>query len=179
MCAVAKQPKRGPQRRSTRERSVVKQPPYLDLVTGEGVEHGGEGPHVETHNPRGGSSSVGYGKSETARRPVPSGACVNTGESGLEPQPWLSMGQSRRPIDSLSDGRSTTSRFNGTNGLPTSNDGLLGLNCGIDRANPTSGRDWVSVGGPAMVALPHGGRRSARCTQRLTCNGSGKGKGRS
>jgi hypothetical protein len=38
------------------ERGVVKQPPYLDLVTGEGVEHGGKGPNVGTHNLCGGSS---------------------------------------------------------------------------------------------------------------------------
>ena len=45
------------------------------------------------------------------------------------------------------------SRFNGTNGLPTSNDGLSGLNYGIDRANPVSYRDRISVGGPEMAAL--------------------------
>ena len=45
------------------------------------------------------------------------------------------------------------SRFNGTNGLPTSNDSLSGLNYGIDRANPAFYRDWMSAGGPAMVAL--------------------------
>jgi hypothetical protein len=56
MCAVDKQFERRSQRRSTLERSVVKQPPYLDLVTGEGVEHGGKGPNVGTHNLRGGSS---------------------------------------------------------------------------------------------------------------------------
>jgi hypothetical protein len=55
MCAVAKQFERIPQRRSTLERHVVKQPPDLDLVTGEGVEHGGKGPNVETHTLRGGS----------------------------------------------------------------------------------------------------------------------------
>jgi hypothetical protein len=55
-CAVDKQFERRSQRRSTLERSVVKQPPYLDLVTGEGVEHGGKGPNVGTHNLRGGSS---------------------------------------------------------------------------------------------------------------------------
>lgn len=87
------------------------------------------------------------------RRLVPSGACENTGESGLKPQPSLSVGQSRRPPDSLSDGRSTMSRFNGTNGLPKSSDGLSALNCGIDRANPASFRDRRSVGGPEMVAL--------------------------
>ncbi len=36
-CAVDKQSERMPHRRSILERSVVKQPPYLDLVTGEGV----------------------------------------------------------------------------------------------------------------------------------------------
>jgi hypothetical protein len=56
MCAVDKQFERMPQRRSILERDVVKQPPYLDLVTGEGVEHGGKGPDVGTHNLRGGSS---------------------------------------------------------------------------------------------------------------------------
>jgi hypothetical protein len=56
MCAVVKRPERIPQRRSTLERGVVKQPPYLDLVTGEGVEHGGKGPNLETRNPGGGSS---------------------------------------------------------------------------------------------------------------------------
>ena len=55
-CAVDKQCERRSHRRSTLERSVVKQPPYLDLVTGEGVKHGGEGPNVETHILRGGSS---------------------------------------------------------------------------------------------------------------------------
>jgi hypothetical protein len=55
-CAVDKQFERMPQRRSILERDVVKQPPYLDLVTGEGVEHGGKGPDVGTHNLRGGSS---------------------------------------------------------------------------------------------------------------------------
>ena len=56
MCAVVKQSERRSYGRSTLERGVVKQPPYLDLVTGEGVEHGGEGPNVETHTLRGGSS---------------------------------------------------------------------------------------------------------------------------
>jgi hypothetical protein len=56
MCAVVKQFERIPHRRSTLERRVVKQPPYLDLVTGEGVEHGGKGLNVGTHNLRGGSS---------------------------------------------------------------------------------------------------------------------------
>ena len=56
MCAVDKQSEKMPQRRSTLERDVVKQSPYLDLVTGEGVEHGGEGPNAETHNLCGGSS---------------------------------------------------------------------------------------------------------------------------
>lgn len=55
-CAVDKQSERRSHRRSTLERSVVKQPSYLDLVTGEGVEHGGEGLDVEIHNRRGGSS---------------------------------------------------------------------------------------------------------------------------
>src|SRR5512134_2929827 len=141
MCAVDKQSERMPQRRSTFERDVVKQPPYLDLVTGEGVEPGGEGPNAETHNLCGGSSEVGYGKSYTARRPVPSGACENTGESGLQPQPPPSVGQSRRPADSLCDGRSTMSRGNGTNGLPTSSDDLSARNYGIDRANPASCRE--------------------------------------
>lgn len=45
--------------------------------------------------------------------------------------------------------------------------------------NSTSGRERMSVGGPAMVALKHGGRRSARITQGLTRNGPGRGKGRS
>lgn len=153
MCAVVKQIERMPQRGPTLERSGVKQPPYLDLVTGEGVEHGGEGPNMETHNACGGSSEVGYGKSDTARRPVPSGACENTGERGLEPQPSPSVGQSRRPADSRRDGRSTMSRCNGTNGLPPSSDGLSKLNYGIDRANPAPYRDEMSVGGPAMVAL--------------------------
>lgn len=45
------------------------------------------------------------------------------------------------------------SRFNGTNGLPKSNDGLSALNYGIDRANPTSHREWMLAGGPEMVAL--------------------------
>jgi hypothetical protein len=56
MCAVVKQSERRSYGRSTLERGVVKQPPYLDLITGEGVEHGGKGSNVETHNPRGGSS---------------------------------------------------------------------------------------------------------------------------
>jgi hypothetical protein len=59
MCAADKQTERRFHRKSTLERGVVKQPPYLDLVTGEGVEHGGKGPHEETHNPRGGSSEAG------------------------------------------------------------------------------------------------------------------------
>jgi hypothetical protein len=37
VCAADKRPERIPHRRSTLERSVVKQPPYLDLVTGEEV----------------------------------------------------------------------------------------------------------------------------------------------
>jgi hypothetical protein len=37
LCAVVKQSERILHRRSTLERDVVKQPPYLDLVTGEGV----------------------------------------------------------------------------------------------------------------------------------------------
>jgi hypothetical protein len=37
MCAVDKQTERRFHRKSTLERGVVKQPPYLDLVTGEGV----------------------------------------------------------------------------------------------------------------------------------------------
>ncbi len=71
----------------------------------------------------------------------------------MKPQPSLLADQSFRSADSLSDGRSTMSRFNGTNGLPTSNDSLSGLNYGIDRANPAFYRDWMSAGGPAMVAL--------------------------
>lgn len=35
--------------------------------------------------------------------------------------------------------------------------GPLGLNCGINRANPTPRRAWVSVGEPVMAALQHGG----------------------
>jgi hypothetical protein len=62
------------------------------------------------------------------------------------------MGQNHRPPDSLSRGRSTTSRWNGTNGLPPFSDGLSGLHDGIDRATPISCRAWISVGGPAMVA---------------------------
>jgi hypothetical protein len=45
------------------------------------------------------------------------------------------------------------SRFNGADGLPKSSDGLSELNCGIGRANPTSIRDRMLVGGPEMVAL--------------------------
>jgi hypothetical protein len=45
------------------------------------------------------------------------------------------------------------SRFNGTNGLPKSSDGLSKLNYGIDRANPTSYRDRMPAGGSEMVAL--------------------------
>jgi hypothetical protein len=45
------------------------------------------------------------------------------------------------------------SRFNGTNGLPKSSDGLSELNCGIDRANPVSYRDWMPGRGPEMAAL--------------------------
>jgi hypothetical protein len=37
--------------------------------------------------------------------------------------------------------------------MPKSSDGLSELNCGIDRANPTSIRDRMSVGGPERVAL--------------------------
>ena len=37
--------------------------------------------------------------------------------------------------------------------MPKSSDGLSELNCGIDRANPTSIRDRTSVGGPERVAL--------------------------
>ena len=127
---------------------------------------------------------AGQARLDMARATLPKGQfravpAKNTGESGLKPQPSPSAGQSRRLADSLRDGRSTTSRLNGTNGLPTSSDGLSGLNYGIDRANPTSCRAWMSVGGPAMVALQHGGRRSARTTQRVACNGRGKGKGRS
>jgi hypothetical protein len=36
-CAVDKQSERRSHRRSTLERGVVKQPPYFDLATGEGV----------------------------------------------------------------------------------------------------------------------------------------------
>ena len=45
------------------------------------------------------------------------------------------------------------SRFNGTNGLPKSSDGLSKLNYGIDRANPAFYRDRMPEGGPEMVAL--------------------------
>ena len=71
----------------------------------------------------------------------------------MKPLPLLSVDQSHRSADSLSDGRSTTSRFNGTNGLPKSNDGLSGLNYGINLPNPTPYLASGLAGGPARVAL--------------------------
>jgi hypothetical protein len=102
----------------------------------------------------GGPSSAGYGKSATARRRVPSGACVNTGESGLKPQPLRAGGHSRRPADSLRTGRSTPSRVNGTNGLPPSSEALSHRTAGSTE--------------PTRHLAVHGGRRESlqwrRCT---------------
>jgi hypothetical protein len=43
--------------------------------------------------------------------------------------------------------------FNGTNGLPKSNEDLSYPNCGINLTNPTHNRERVPEGGPEMAAL--------------------------
>ena len=50
--AVAKRFKRRSHRRSTLERGVVQHPPYLELVTARGPEHGGNGPSFVVHSKR-------------------------------------------------------------------------------------------------------------------------------
>jgi hypothetical protein len=78
---------------------------------------------------------------------------VNTRESGLEPWPLSPSGHEQRPDGSLEGGRYATSVFNGTNGLPKSNDDLSWPNYGINPTNPTHSRVSVSEGRPEMVVL--------------------------
>src|SRR5258708_4476415 len=51
-CAADKQHERMPYGRSTIERTVVKRPPYPDLATSWGVQHGGEGLSSAHHSRR-------------------------------------------------------------------------------------------------------------------------------
>jgi len=65
---------------------------------------------------------------------------VNTRENGLKPWLCVPTDKARRFVGSLTDRRYTTSVFNGTNGLPKSNEDLLDTNCGINLTNPTPNR---------------------------------------
>ena len=89
----------------------------------------------------------------TAQRPVPSGACENTGESGLKPWPPL-------PVRSKSSAGRLSERWAIHDECIQRNERsayvqrrLSWPNCGISPTNPAHNREDVLAGAPAMVAL--------------------------
>src|SRR5438067_4145848 len=179
MCAADKRCERMPHRRPTRERSVVKHPPYPDLVTGWGVEHGGKGLHVGTHTPRW-RVELGWIGQELNCPKASSERCLRKHWGKWVATPAVALRWPKSSTGGLSAPRALDNESSQRNERPAYvQRGPFRPNCGIDRANPTSCRAWMSVGGPAMAALQHGGRRSARNTQGVACKGRGRGKGRS